>query len=103
MKAGLIKSRKSLLARETGHGQGKSPVVMQKAITARVACALACLLTWGCDHPMERSFFREPAGATVERLRRYELPDQYKIFRYGIDRYEPPAFELADPIAERGP
>jgi hypothetical protein len=38
----------------------------------------------------------------VERMRRYALPDQYKIFRYGMDRHEPPRWELADPIAERG-
>ena len=69
------------------------------------ALTVACPLEFACDgrYQLERSFFREPAGATVERLRRYELPDQYKIFRYGIDRIEPPAFELADPIAERGP
>src|SRR6186997_2697054 len=76
---------------------------MQKAMRARVACALACLITCGCDwHGMERSFFREPVGTRVERFRRYALPAQYKIFRFGVDRREPPNFELADPIAENG-
>ena len=51
---------------------------------------------------MERSFFREPVRTRVERFRRYSLPDQYKLFRYGMDRIEPPFHELADPIAEKG-
>ena len=51
---------------------------------------------------MERSFFREPVGTRVERFRQYNLQDQYKIFRFGLDRREPPNFELADPIAEKG-
>jgi hypothetical protein len=57
-----------------------------------------------CDsrYRMERSFFGEPVPTRVERLRRYALPDQYRIFRYGMDRREPPNSELADPIAERG-
>jgi hypothetical protein len=68
------------------------------------ALTVACPLEFACDgrYQLERSFFRQPAQARVERLRRYELPDQYKIFRHGMDRREPPAYDLADPIAERG-
>jgi hypothetical protein len=68
------------------------------------ALTVACPLEFACDgrYQLERSFFRQPAQSRVERLRRYELPDQYKIFRYGIAKREPPAYNLADPIAERG-
>ena len=75
---------------------------MPEAMRAKVVFALVCL-TLGCNwHSMERSFFREPVGTRVERFRRYDLRDQYKIFRFGLDRREPPNFELADPIAEKG-
>jgi hypothetical protein len=67
------------------------------------AVTVACPID-ACDsrYQVARNFFSEPARTMVERFRRYELPEQYKIFRYGMDRYEPPAYELADPIAERG-
>ena len=32
----------------------------------------------------------------------YSLDDQYRIFRYGSDRFEPPIMGLARPIAEKG-
>jgi len=53
-------------------------------------------------HDLEKAFFAGPSANRVERLREYSLPDQYKIFRYGNDQMEPPAMELALPIAERG-
>ena len=57
----------------------------------------------GCeDHELEENFFKQPPADRVERLRRYPLTDQYKIFRYGNDRKEPPFMDLAEPIAEKG-
>lgn len=38
----------------------------------------------------------------MDRLRQYSLDDQYRIFRYGNDRFEPPLTGFAKPIAERG-
>ena len=35
-------------------------------------------------------------------MRSASLEDQYKIFRYGMDKREPPASWLAEPIAARG-
>lgn len=35
-------------------------------------------------------------------MRKYSLQDQFRIFRYGVDKIEPPDLELANPIAERG-
>jgi len=68
-----------------------------------LALFLACFVALGCrDHHLERHFFDQPPGSRIERLRRYSLDDQYKIFRYGNDIKEPPAMELARPIAERG-
>jgi hypothetical protein len=50
----------------------------------------------------ESFFFDKPAQGRLERFSNYSLEDQYKIFRYGNTRIEPPAMELADPIAKRG-
>jgi hypothetical protein len=64
---------------------------------------LVCFIALGCrDRHLEKNFFEKPPRDRVERLRQYSLDDQYKIFRYGNDVKEPPAMELAGPIAERG-
>jgi hypothetical protein len=77
--------------------------LMWKAMSMPLTLALACFITLGCrNHHLEKRFFDKPAGDRVERLRQYSLADQYKIFRYGNDAKEPPAMELAGPIAERG-
>jgi hypothetical protein len=55
------------------------------------------------DHKLERDFFfRQPRETRLERMRRYSVEDQYKIYRFGHDKIEPPALFLAEPIAERG-
>ena len=65
--------------------------------------ALTCLIAIGCKgQDLEKNFFHEPAGDRVERLRRYSLDDQYRSFRHGMDRLEPPAMGLRGPIAKRG-
>jgi hypothetical protein len=71
---------------------------------------LKSLIAWlvfpllaGCDdHRLDKEFFKQPPETRAARLRQYPLPEQYKIFRYGNDRLEPPALGLANPIAERG-
>jgi hypothetical protein len=69
----------------------------------RVVFALTCLIIFGCQaHSLESDFFDTPIASRVEHFRRYSLADQYKIFRYGMDRIEPPYMGLAEPIAERG-
>src|SRR6185437_14003946 len=77
---------------------------MFTAMKSRLALAFACLLlVVGCDeHELEQNFFKQPAATRLERMRQYSLADQYRIFRYGNDKREPPAMSLADPIAERG-
>lgn len=76
---------------------------MSKGMNIFITLALACLVALGCrGQNVEKAFFDKPAGDRVERLRQYSLGDQYKIFRYGNDRIEPPAMGLAIPIAERG-
>jgi hypothetical protein len=68
----------------------------------RLSLVLALVLL-GCEnHELEENFFKQPAADRVERLRRYPLAEQYKIFRYGNDLKEPPFMDLADPIAEKG-
>ncbi|HEU5232517.1 MAG TPA: hypothetical protein VFU50_06630 [Terriglobales bacterium] len=73
-------------------------------MSIRLILAFACLLlVIGCEeHDLEQKFFKQPAATRLERMRQYPLADQYKIFRYGNDKREPPAMSLADPIAERG-
>ena len=66
-----------------------------------VSVTLLSAAKCGSQH-LERSFFNGPVTDRVGRLRQFSLPDQYKIFRYGNDHIEPPAMELALPIAERG-
>ena len=74
-----------------------------KMTNTRVVFALTCLLMLGCgSHDLEENFFKQPLANRVERLRKYSLADQYKIFRYGNDTKEPPFMDLANPIAERG-
>jgi hypothetical protein len=68
----------------------------------RVVLVLVLFLLGCKNHDLEKNFFKQPLGNRVERLRSYPLADQYKIFRYGNDRKEPPFMDLADPIAERG-
>lgn len=69
----------------------------------RIVVAIACFTAAGCaSHDVVKSFFKGPIATRVERLRQYSLEDQYKIFRSGNDHREPPALELANPIAERG-
>jgi hypothetical protein len=76
---------------------------MLKTMSIRVVLAFACLLVVGCeDRDLVQKFFSQPAATRLERMRQYALADQYKIFRYGNDKREPPAMSLADPIAERG-
>jgi hypothetical protein len=69
----------------------------------RIIAVFACILAIGCEnHDLEEKFFKQPLLTRVERMRRYPLADQYKIFRYGNDMVEPPLMDLADPISERG-
>lgn len=65
--------------------------------------AFAVLLLITCSDQLEKDFFSRYSPPTrVARLRQYSLEDQYKIFRYGIDKVQPQAWTLADPIAEKG-
>jgi hypothetical protein len=65
---------------------------------------VCCILLGGCaNHRFEREFFfKNPAATRMDRLRQFSLDDQYRLFRYGNDRFEPPLTGLVKPIAERG-
>jgi len=69
-----------------------------------VMSLVCCIVFAGCtNHRLEREFFfKNPAATRADRLRQYSLEDQYRLFRYGNDRFEPPLTGLAKPIAERG-
>lgn len=68
-----------------------------------VALLCAFLMTCNNGGQLEKDFFKHSLADRVERLRHYSLEDQYRIFRYGNDKIEPPDMGLANPIAERGP
>jgi hypothetical protein len=78
-----------------------------RSLARFVFCVLAAvvghLALVACDdRQLERGFLRQPFETRIARLNTYSLEDQYKIFRYGNDRVEPPVLELANPIAQRG-
>jgi len=64
---------------------------------------LALLISCGNKNSqLEKKFFNLPAAERSAVMRSASLEDQYKIFRYGMDKREPPASWLAEPIAARG-
>jgi hypothetical protein len=66
---------------------------------------LICALLISCnskDNRLERKFFNLPSSERYAVIRSSSLEDQYKIFRYGMDKREPPELSLAEPIAARG-
>jgi|ERR1700678_4335814 hypothetical protein len=69
-----------------------------------VAFLGCCILIVACrSHKLEKEFFfNNPPATRVERMKQYSLGDQYRIFRYGSDKFEPPIMGLAKPIAEKG-
>jgi hypothetical protein len=77
------------------------------AVRARdkaVMFSVCCVLFVGCrSRRLEKDFFfKNPPATRIQRLRRYSLEDQYRLFRYGNDKFEPPLTGLAEPIAEKG-
>jgi hypothetical protein len=71
--------------------------------TACVICWCATILVGCANRRLETEFFfKNPPATRVDRLRQYSLEDQYRLFRYGNDKFEPPLTGLAIPIAERG-
>jgi hypothetical protein len=66
---------------------------------------LICMLLVTCnnkDTRLEKKFFSLPPAERTAIMRSSSLEDQYKIFRYGMDKREPPVLSLAEPIAQRG-
>jgi hypothetical protein len=70
----------------------------------RIAVFCAFLLgSCNSDGKLEKDFFHKYRRVErVEKMRQYSLEDQYKIFRYGMDKVEAAEWTLADPIAEKG-
>lgn len=66
---------------------------------------LICALLITCnnkDSQLEKKFFNLPPAERSAMMHSSSLGDQYKIFRYGMDKKVPPLLSLAEPIAERG-
>ena len=76
-------------------------MLVPKPVTV-MFCA-GCFLFLGCGHRLERNFFfGNPPQTRIERFRQYTLEDQYRLFRYGNDKIEPPVMSFDEIIAERG-
>ena len=81
----------------------KTRAALARFVCGVLAVCVAPVVLEGCGQPgLEKSFFSQPIETRVARMGSYSLDDQYKIFRYGNDRIEPPVLELANPIAQRG-
>jgi hypothetical protein len=77
--------------------------MLLKTLNTRLISLIAFLSFTGCNsHHLQKDFFRQPPETRLVRFRQYSLEDQYKIFRYGSDKVEPPVIGLANAIAERG-
>jgi hypothetical protein len=76
---------------------------MLREIAVPIVCALGCLAAFACQSKtVEEKFFEQPFADRLQRLRQYSLQEQYKIFRFGNDKIEPPLMDLAEPISDRG-
>ncbi len=77
---------------------------LRKPVVRAALCCLGSFVVCSCSgHRFERRvIFGGPAATRIDRVRTYSLEDQYRIFRYANDVVEPPAMDLATPIAERG-
>jgi hypothetical protein len=69
----------------------------------RLLCCLLLIAFASCHaESVEKQFFKEGFVSRVERLERYSLEDQWRIFLYGNQVVHPPLTDLALPLAERG-
>jgi hypothetical protein len=78
---------------------------MFNALVVKCAAPLAFItILMACpDQRFERDFFfKQPAATRLDRMRNFPLEEQYRLFRYGNDKFEPPLMGLAKPIAEKG-
>lgn len=66
-------------------------------------CFLIVVFSTSCRaESVEKQFFREGFVSRTERLERYPLEQQWRIFLYGNQVVHPPLTDLALPIAKRG-
>jgi hypothetical protein len=65
--------------------------------------ALLILLCSGCaSNSIERNFFDTEYDQAGTRFNNYSIPDQIKIYLYGVQFITPPVPVLSRPIAEHG-
>lgn len=68
-----------------------------------VCCAIYFVFVTVCfGQDIESKFFADGFESRTERLEKYPLAQQYRIFLYGNQTIHPPLTDLAIPIAKRG-
>jgi hypothetical protein len=69
----------------------------------KYVAVLLILLCSGCaSSQMEQTFFDKEYDQDGSRFATYSIPDQIKIYLYGVQIVRPPIPVLSRPIAERG-
>ncbi len=64
---------------------------------------LMIVLSSGCaNNSMERNFFDAEYDQAGSRFDKYTIPEQIKIYLYGMQEVSPPITVLSRPIAEQG-
>ena len=67
-----------------------------------VAVLLVVLCNGCASNQMEQNFFDKEYDQTGTRFTEYSIPDQIRIYLYGVQSISPPTPVLSRPIAEHG-
>ncbi len=73
------------------------------SLLIKYLAALLIVLCSACaSNQLERNFFETEYDQAGSRFESYSIPDQIKIYLYGVQSVTPPATVLSRPIAEHG-
>lgn len=78
-------------------------ILTNPSLFVKYLTALLIVLCSGCaSNQMERNFFEIEYDQAGSRFESYSIPDQIKIYLYGVQSVTPPATVLSRQIAEHG-
>lgn len=73
------------------------------SLLLKYVAVLLIILCGGCaSNQMERNFFDSEYDQAGTRFNDYTIPDQIKIYLYGVQAVNPPVTVLSRPVAEHG-
>ncbi|NOU00240.1 MAG: hypothetical protein HOO95_01500 [Gallionella sp.] len=78
------------------------PVSSTRAFIYATICCLLLVMSGCASNQMESNFFDKEYDQAGTRFAEYAIPDQIKIYLYGMQAITPPAPVLSRPIAELG-